>query len=535
MPTNDIILGTDGGLLLNFSSRLNADGSTDVMINGSVAFNIPVVGAAAFPTITGAGSVTVTGDEATGFTITGVDIDTDTDTFVSFTQNPNGSISTTRADGTSGPTIAAPVALPTLTGAGSVTVTGNPATGYTFTGVDTQTAIAGAGSVTVTGDAVSGYTITGSDANTFVTLSQNADGSIATTNADGTPGPTIAAAAAFPSLTGAGSVTVTGDATNGFTVTGTDVDTFTVPSFATVAGTDFRGEMYAVGDPILTFANGSVLAVTSAGPPADTTAPTLLNPTGTLAGTMITATVDTDEAGGTIYAVASQIATPPTATQIIAGQDSTGAAALSSSQANPAIGTVSGFSFSPAPTGSDCYVFFVHVDGSGNNSNVVTSGALVKAMTSAEVFSDPACFRLTNFTGDNPLTRFTQNVGTPAFSANFSLNEGRPDCKAPIEDASSPLTVSINVDQIPDTGTDTIRASVRFYDGNTGTDTQLGGPVNLFTANASGFFAPAVGPLSDTISIPAGSTHYVIGVNVGSAHNGNPDVFAFSGLAATNP
>src|SRR3954463_12975861 len=73
----------------------------------------------------------------------------------------------------------------------------------------------------------------------------------------------------------------------------------------------------------------------------DVTAPTLSNPTDTVAtSTTATLTVDTNEGNGTLYAVATTSSTAPTKARVKLGQDSAGvAAAYAGNQAVSSTGT----------------------------------------------------------------------------------------------------------------------------------------------------------------------------------------------------
>lgn len=109
-------------------------------------------------------------------------------------------------------------------------------------------------------------------------------------------------------------------------------------------------------------------------PAADTTAPTLTSPT--FAGTGSTsgaATVSTDESNGTLYCVITQSATSPSAAQVQAGQNHSGAAAdWDDSQT---ITTTGAKNFSPtglAPA-TTYYAHFQHRDAAANDSAVSSS------------------------------------------------------------------------------------------------------------------------------------------------------------------
>ncbi len=110
--------------------------------------------------------------------------------------------------------------------------------------------------------------------------------------------------------------------------------------------------------------------------PADETAPTLTSPSGSATGsTTASGSVDTDEGNGTLYAVCTTSATPPTAEQVQAGEDDSGAAAAyATSQAVSGTGTqnVNASGLSPETA---YYWHFQHQDAAANDSAVSTSSS----------------------------------------------------------------------------------------------------------------------------------------------------------------
>jgi hypothetical protein len=106
----------------------------------------------------------------------------------------------------------------------------------------------------------------------------------------------------------------------------------------------------------------------------DTTAPTLTSPTGTATGsTTAQGQVSTDEANGTMYAVVSTSATPPSVAQIQAGNDSTGSAgAWSGNQSITTTGTKT-FNATGLTASTGYYFYFQHRDAAANDSTVAAS------------------------------------------------------------------------------------------------------------------------------------------------------------------
>ena len=112
----------------------------------------------------------------------------------------------------------------------------------------------------------------------------------------------------------------------------------------------------------------------------DTTAPTLSNPAGTATGsTTADGTVDTDEGNGTLYAVVTTSSTNPSAAQVKAGQDHTGAAAsYADSQAISTTGTKT-FNASGLSPSTAYYFHFMHEDAATNQSSVASSASFTTA------------------------------------------------------------------------------------------------------------------------------------------------------------
>ncbi|HQU77985.1 MAG TPA: hypothetical protein PLU47_00810 [Azonexus sp.] len=107
---------------------------------------------------------------------------------------------------------------------------------------------------------------------------------------------------------------------------------------------------------------------------ADTTAPTLTSASVTSVGTTTaTGNVTTNEGNGTLYSIVSTSSTAPSATQIQAGQNHTGAAAVwSGNQAVSSTGAKT-FSITGLTASTSYYAYFQHKDAANNNSSVVTS------------------------------------------------------------------------------------------------------------------------------------------------------------------
>lgn len=109
---------------------------------------------------------------------------------------------------------------------------------------------------------------------------------------------------------------------------------------------------------------------------ADTTPPVLTNPVGTATGTTTATTgATTDEGNGTLYAVVTLLATPPTAIQIKAGQNSSGTSAAFAGSVSINSGGAKTIGATGLTASTLYYAHLVHTDASGNNSNIVSSSS----------------------------------------------------------------------------------------------------------------------------------------------------------------
>jgi len=135
---------------------------------------------------------------------------------------------------------------------------------------------------------------------------------------------------------------------------------------------------------------GTNVSVTGTADRADptfgTTAPVLTSPTGTGGSLVCSGGVTTDKGNGTLYAVATASATSPSAAQVKAGQDHTGAAALRVvSQAVSATGVqtiVSG-----GVTAGTRYMHYMHEDAAANQSSVSSSASFTVTAGGSITFS----------------------------------------------------------------------------------------------------------------------------------------------------
>ncbi|MCP4472185.1 MAG: hypothetical protein GY815_16160, partial [Gammaproteobacteria bacterium] len=99
-------------------------------------------------------------------------------------------------------------------------------------------------------------------------------------------------------------------------------------------------------------------------------------------------TVDTDEAYGILFAVATDTATQPTPEQVEAGQDYLGATANDSTFGAVTTAGSQSLVMGTIEEGSTQHVHFVHKDAAGNYSLVVTAAAIVVPESYAQVIYD---------------------------------------------------------------------------------------------------------------------------------------------------
>ena len=173
--------------------------------------------------------------------------------------------------------------------------------------------------------------------------------------------------------------------------------------------------------------------------PSDTQAPTLSSPTGTQTGpTTADGTVSTDEANGTLFAIVSTSATPPSVAQIQAGNDSTGSAAAfavgsGAGQAVSATG-VQNVSATGLTASTAYFWHYQHQDAAANDSTVVSSAQFTTAAsdTTAPILTSPvgtqtgqttATIGATTDEGNGTLYGVVTVSGTPPSAAQVKLGQ----------------------------------------------------------------------------------------------------------------
>ena len=188
----------------------------------------------------------------------------------------------------------------------------------------------------------------------------------------------------------------------------------------------------------------------------DTTAPTLSSASVTSVGTTTaTGNVTTNEGNGTLYSIVSTSATAPSAAQIQAGQNHTGAAAVwSGNQAVSSTGAKT-FSITGLTASTSYYAHFQHKDSAGNNSAVVTSAQFTTGSTDTTVPTLTGSITISSKT----TTSYTATL--PAGSDNIAVTgyEYRLNAGSWVDNGNTQV---INISARTPGSTDTLEA--RAYD-----------------------------------------------------------------------
>lgn len=167
----------------------------------------------------------------------------------------------------------------------------------------------------------------------------------------------------------------------------------------------------------------------------DVTAPTLTGPTATQTGaTTANAGVTTDEDNGTLYMVFTLSATPPTATQVKAGQNNSGSAAAKA--INVAVTSTGSKTFGATglTASTTYYAYFMHEDFAGNKSSVAAASAITTAAgdVTAPVLTSPtatatgqttATGTVTTDEGNGTLYAVTTTSGTAPTKAQVKAGQ----------------------------------------------------------------------------------------------------------------
>lgn len=188
----------------------------------------------------------------------------------------------------------------------------------------------------------------------------------------------------------------------------------------------------------------------------DTTAPTLTSASVTAVGTTTgTGNVTTDEGNGALYSIVSTSATAPSAAQIQAGQDNTGAAAVwSGNQAISSTGAKT-FSITGLTASTAYYAHYQHKDAANNNSTVVTSAQFTTGSTDTTVPTLTGSITISSKT----TTSYTATL--PAGSDNIAVTgyEYRLNAGSWVDNGNTQV---INISARTPGSTDTLEA--RAYD-----------------------------------------------------------------------
>lgn len=129
----------------------------------------------------------------------------------------------------------------------------------------------------------------------------------------------------------------------------------------------------------------------------DVTAPLLSAASATSTGTTTgSGAVTTDEGNGTLYWVLTSSATPPSAAQVEAGQDHTGAAAAKSGSQTVYDPGAHSLSFTGLSNATTYYAYYMHKDQSGNSSAVAAPGSFTTTAPWVSIFTPSAALNSNN-------------------------------------------------------------------------------------------------------------------------------------------
>ena len=254
-----------------------------------------------------------------------------------------------------------------------------------------------------------------------------------------------------------------------------------------------------------------VVAPSGGGGGGDTTAPTLTSPSGTGGALTCSGSVTTDEGNGTLYAVVTASATAPSKSQVKAGQDHTGTAALRThSQAVSSTGSKS------VPSGSVTsgtrYFHFMHEDAAGNQSAVVTSSSFSVTASGPTIDAQPS-----NQTVTAPATA-TFSVSATASGGSLSYQWQRQPSGGAFSDISGATSASYTTGATSVSGGghnngDAYRCVVTDSNGSTTSSSAT------LTVNASGSVSLTSSALKDntgTLHLSASFEAFVLNVTTGA-------------------
>jgi hypothetical protein len=153
--------------------------------------------------------------------------------------------------------------------------------------------------------------------------------------------------------------------------------------------------------------------------------PALVSPGGEATGlTTVSGVVTPNKAGGTVYAVLTTSATKPSAAQVQAGQDHTGAAAVyDDSQASAGIELT--FNATGASAGSTYYWHFQYRDSGANDSSVVSSAAITTLSAPTDILLSNSAVLTTG--GVNAVVGTLSTVDVDEETFTYTLVAGAGD------------------------------------------------------------------------------------------------------------
>lgn len=195
---------------------------------------------------------------------------------------------------------------------------------------------------------------------------------------------------------------------------------------------DSGGAVTPAGSRALVFnqaSSGGVGAVIAAIAPAsgggDTTAPNLTSPTGAATGsTTATVGATTDEGNGTLYAVVTVSGTAPSAAQVKAGQNNSGAAATWSGSVAVSSTGAKTLSATGLTASTAYYAHLMHEDAATNQSTVVSSSQFTTSSAESLTLTTPKQYEVHQRSGSTGSIQISGTVGGSTEDIEASFNGG---------------------------------------------------------------------------------------------------------------
>lgn len=260
---------------------------------------------------------------------------------------------------------------------------------------------------------------------------------------------------------------------------------------------------------------------------SDTTAPVLSAPSGAASGaTTASGSVTTDEANGSLYWVVSTSATAPSAAQVIAGNDASGSAGVTSGAQTVTVTGVQNVSLTGLSPDTQYFTHFTQEDDAGNRAAVASasgfttdaasaSGFAVDEGSSDGTFSTSGGFRV--WEGANGDQLVVTGAGTPTGLELVGGGGGGGHRAGGGAGAGELVQITSGVPAF----------TAQTYTANVGAGGQAGVSADTSNTPTSGGNTRIVGGTSDDVSLTAFGGGY--GGSDGNARNGTYGLAAAGG------